>query len=283
MTILSSQNKEQTIEKGTVLTSSNSLKFALDSDVKIASSSGLSDIKSVKGKITASEIGKEYNLPSGTKFTVAGFDTSSVEAKNDSALSGGSKKEIKVFSATDQSSLSTKVEENLAKKAVADFTAQKGTDENVLPIPLSSAFDEKDFSKKVGDEATSVSLTAKITYDLGVYNKADVVGFIKELSKGDTSSEYKYSDKDSTISVEDIALNDDGAPQGKLQFAATFLPQITTNELAGKLAGKSSKNVAEIIQDKGIANVNVVFLRSIPFFPQILPFNKNNIEISVTN
>ncbi len=96
VTILSVLPKEQTLTKGTTLTSSNSLKFILDETVVIASSSGLSDVKTKKANVVASNIGKESNLPSGVKFTVASFDTSEVEAKNDTAFSGGTKKEVKL-------------------------------------------------------------------------------------------------------------------------------------------------------------------------------------------
>ncbi|MDP3726748.1 MAG: baseplate J/gp47 family protein, partial [bacterium] len=160
ITILSSIAKEQTFAQGTVVTSSNSLAFTLNESVKVASSSGLSDLKSVQVEVTAKDIGKEYNLPSGTKFTVGSFESSEVEAKNDVAFSGGTKKEVTVVSKDDINKLTEEIIKNLTEKA-KDETARKiSSEKSVLPIFLSTTLTKKDFSKDAGDEASSLTLKA---------------------------------------------------------------------------------------------------------------------------
>lgn len=280
VTILSSVNKETSIEKGTVLTSSNSLKFTLDSDVKIASSSGISDIKSAKGKVTAEEIGKEYNLPSSTKFTVGGFDKSSVEGKNDSAFSGGSKKEIKVVSQDDIDSLTSKIVSSLSKKAIEKAVSQKGEKEEVLTIPLGYTFDEKVFSKEEGEEADNVTLAATISYDMGYYDNDDIAKLAKEISGDGVSEKYNYSGKDSKVIVEDIEEKENGQISGKVSFSSVFLPEVKITDLSKKITGKSATKAQDLLSSDGITDVQIVYLRSLPLFPKILPFNKNNIIIS---
>lgn len=279
VTILSSLDKETVVEKGTVLTSSNSLKFTLDSDVKIASSSGISDVKSAKGKVTATDIGKQYNLPSGSKFAVADFDSSSVEAKNENAFSGGTKKDITVVSAADMSSLQSKVVKSLSQEAVLEEKAKKPEDSEILSFPLEFSVDQKSFSKKEGEEASKFSFSATITYVLGLYKKSDLIVLAKEVSQKDAPSDYSYSGKDSEISVKDVSQDKSGEVFGKLVFSSVFLPRISVETFSGEILGKSIDKAEQLIQVKGVQDDQILFIRSLPFFPKLLPFNKNNIEI----
>ena len=65
-----------TIAAGTVITSSNDLKFITDKAVSVASASGDIFSGTEPGKadvsVTAEKFGSNYNLPSDTKFSVEG-------------------------------------------------------------------------------------------------------------------------------------------------------------------------------------------------------------------
>ncbi len=279
VTLYNKTEGSKTFEKGVVVIGSNNLEFSLLEDVKIASTSSFSTtFSNAKGKVEAVKFGKEYNLPSGTNFQIKGQSTSDFFGKNDSAFSGGTKKEITVVSEDDISSLQSKIVSTLAKKAQNDISSKIGSDSQILATPLDFSFDEKSFSKKAGDAAEAVSITATITYKIGSYKKSDLVTLAKDITGKDAPASYIYSGKDSEIKVEDI-VNDESEFTGKIVFSSVFLPQVNEDGIGKKVSGKSEQKAQELIESDGVSDSTIVFTRSLPFFPHILPFNKKNIEV----
>lgn len=282
ITIYNKTENSKVFQKGTQLIGVNNLAFTINSDVEVASTSSFAtSFSNVKVKVTAEKFGKEYNLPSGTNFSIDNISPSDFFGKNDLAFSGGTKTETQVVSADDLSALTTKVVDTLLKKAIASKNLKKTESENLLPVSLDYSFTDKTFSKKEGDSATSVSLTATIAYTLGTYNKSDLVQFAKNASSKDIPSDFTYSVKDSKINIQDVAQDKNGIVNGKLTLSSVFLPTVSPQELVGKLIGKSSQKVDQIVSVKGVTDNKTVFTRSLPIFPKILPFNKNNIEIVI--
>lgn len=279
VTVYNKTEESKTFEKGVIVIGANNLEFSLLEDVKVASTSSFSTtFSNAKGKVEALKFGKEYNLPSGTNFQIKGQSTSDFFGKNDSAFAGGTKKEITVVSEDDISSLQSKVISTLSKKAQNDIASKIGQDSQILATPLDYSFDEKSFSKKAGDAADAVSLTATITYKMGSYKKSDLIILAKDITGRDAPANYVYSGKDSEIKVEDIVDNEANF-NGKIVFSSVFLPQINNEGIGNKVSGKSVQKAQELIESDGVASVTIIFTRSLPFFPNILPFNKKNIEV----
>lgn len=281
VTILSSLNKETTVDKGTVLSSSNSLKFTLDSDVKIASSSGVSDIKSAKGKVTAEEIGKEFNLPSNVKFTVSGFDTFSIEAKNDSAFSGGTKKEIKSVSQKDLDNLQSKIFDDLENQAIEKASQNKKNGEEILPQSLSFEYLTKSFNKKKGDASSTLHFNAKIRFKLGAYQASDIEKLVRE-SSGDIPANYKYVADSSKVKLSDFSQNKNGDVKAALSADAVFVPEIKTQDLEQKIKGQNLKSAEDILRKiNGVSSTKIILKNKLPLFPNKLPGNIKNINLII--
>lgn len=284
ITLYNKTEDKKVFPKGTVIVGPNNLLFELADDVNVASTSSFSTtFSSAKGKVQASKFGKEYNIPSGTNFSIENISTSNFFAKNDSSFSGGTKKEIKVVAATDVASLTDSIVGALSKKAIEEANSKKSEQEKLLPIILDYAFDEKTLSKDEGDEANNVSLTALITFKLGYLNNDEIMLFAKELGDSEIPSKYVYSEKESTIDLDTVEKNDDGEVKGTLKLSSVFLPTISVSEFSQRLSGKSASKVSEIVRGDGIAQSSVEFTRGFAFLPKILPFNKNNISIKVTS
>ena len=118
VTIFNNNDSPQTLSSGTVITSSNNLNYTLDQSITMASQSGDEFTGTKPGTtnvtVTASNFGTDYNLPSDTKFTIAGTD--SIVAKNDNAFSGGTTKNITVVSADDLNKLTADTISSLQNK-----------------------------------------------------------------------------------------------------------------------------------------------------------------------
>lgn len=280
VTIYNKTENKKVFPKGSVLVGPNNLTFTLTEEVSVASTSSFStSFSNAKGKVESSEFGKEYNLPSSTNFSFENTSTSDVFAKNDSAFSGGTSKEITVVSKEDLSLLESSLVSKLTKDAVSKAASEKDTDEDILDNPLSFSFDSKTYSKKEGDEASDVKLTGSIVFDMGVYKKSDLLSFAKEATK-EKAGNGEFSQKESQVSVKDIS-DEDGVISATFVFSSVYLPKIETSDLGGKIAGKNSDKTYEILEVDGIQDIKVDFTRSIPFLPKILPFNKNNITIEL--
>ena len=97
VTIFNKGDTSKTFPKGTIVISSKDLEFETQSDTTVASTSAFSTtLSSSNVKVQATKIGREYNLPSNSNFTVKGFSASDYIAKNSDTISGGTKKEIRV-------------------------------------------------------------------------------------------------------------------------------------------------------------------------------------------
>lgn len=281
LTILSSLTKEQTFVQGTIITSSNGLAFTLDKDIKVASSSGLSDLKSVQTSVTAKDIGKEYNLPSGTKFTVGSFEASEVEAKNETAFSGGSKKEVTVVSKDDVNKVTEGVIKNLEEKAKDEIAQKISSEKSVLPIFLSTTLTKKEFSKNANDEASSLTLKGTVLYQGISYKKEDLRFLSSEL--------LQNSLKDMVIAQEGVAYDvktlkqkSDKEVLATLKIKASLLPKLNNEEIAKQIKGKAFEEAEAILMKlPQAADVRISLHPGLPFLPKILPRNSNNIKLVV--
>ncbi len=279
VTIYNKTDEPQTIEKGTILSSSNDLEFETLDEVKVASTSSFStSFSSSKVSVEARKLGKEYNLPSATNFTVESFSSSEVFAKNDSAFSGGSKKELKVVSEKDLADLEEAIEKQLSEKVSSSLSSGESGD-TVIPAILATEFVEKKFSKKEGEEAEEVSLSAKLAFEIGRYNEEDLESFAQELTNESIPEGYTYVKDESRIQIEDVEVTE-GAMNGVLAVEAVYVPALEVDTLAKDQQRKSKKEVEKQLQElKGVSDVTVILKNQLPLLPALLPFNAKHIII----
>lgn len=282
VTIISSLTREQTLTEGTSITSSNGLLFTLDNAVKIASSSGLSDIKSITASVTAKIIGKEHNLPSGTKFSVGTFDRSSVEAKNDTAFTGGSKKEVTVVSQKDVDRLLAELPKSLQPKAQDEIKSKVSSDRELLIGFFKTTIVDKELSKKVSEEAASVNLKATISFEGFSYKKDDAKQLFAEI--------LKQNDPSMTLSGDSISYSAKSSKQEKngdtkieMSIKGGLVPKIDQEKLTAQLTGKSFDDaIGQIIDMPQIADAKISLSPPIPFLPKNLPRMAKNIHVVIT-
>lgn len=280
--IYSRLGEEKTFPSGTTITSSNNLEFIFDSSVTIASSSAdaSSEPKTAKASITAKVIGKESNLPSATKFTFGSLSQSSIVAKNESAFSGGSKKEINIVSSADLNKLTTQIPKDLESKAKDDVSGKVGSDKALLPIFIDKSITKKEFSKKAGDEASDVTLTATVSYQGVTYKKND----LNELSKNilqNKEHDAEFSKSGISYDLTDISIKNEKEISANLKAKAQLLPKFDNKIISG-LSGKSFKDAENILLKlPQVSNIDISMSPKIPFIPKILPRISTNISLKI--
>ncbi|MBI2420724.1 MAG: baseplate J/gp47 family protein [Candidatus Levybacteria bacterium] len=283
VTIFNNNDSSRTLTEGTILTSSNNLEFVLDKNVTIASASGDVFSGTEPGKaettVTASTFGPEYNLPSNTKFSIGG--STSIAGKNDSAFSGGTKKDIKVVDEADLEKLTESITKDLEKKAKESLNGKIGGDSILLPVFVSQEFERKSFSKKEGEETDEVNLTATIKFQAVSYKKADLVEFSKESFQKEMGPNLLIDEGNLEVGVEDIE-EDDGKVSAKIKIKATLLPKIDEKALASDVAGKSLSDATNRLKGlPKVESVDVKFSPSIPFFPKRIPMREGKIKFVI--
>ena len=286
VTIYNKTEDKKTFPKGTIIVGPNNLEFELLDEVNIASTSPFStSLTTGSGKVQAAKLGKEYNLPSNSNFTVKSFSSSQFIAKNSDAFSGGSKKTSTVVSKKDLDSLLTSVMAELEGKAISSARSKIGSKEAIFPKSLSSTIVDKKYSKKEGEEAGSVGITATIKYEVGKYSEDNVSNFVANLSKNEVPGTYVLLEGESKTEILNPKVDEDGeSVSATLKVNAVYSPKIDSEKLAEGMRGKSIDQAEQQIRGiAGVTDVVISFSRQLPLFPVKLSGNAKNINIEIKN
>ncbi len=287
VTIFNSLSQSKTLTVGTVLKAPNGLEFTLDSSVTIkavASHSADETVtpEKVTANVTANQLGKESNLPSGTKFSVASFDTSDLIAKNDNPFSGGTKKEVTVVAKNDSDKLETDLLKQLEGKAKEELSKQIGQNKILLPAFITKTLSKKSLNVKVGDEASQLTLTGTVEYQGLSYDKDDLIKFSKSLLSRDVPPGQEIDYNNIKTDVLDIKNINDEEIEANLNIKTLLLPKIDEGKLTKDLKGKSFKTTQDILYKlPQVADVEIKLSPNLPLLPKNLPSRQNNIKIVI--
>lgn len=284
VTVYNKSEEKKTFDKGTIVVGPNKLEYEFSDSVNIASTSAFStNFSNAKAKVVATTFGSEYNIPSSSNFTLKNVSSSVVFAKNDQAFSGGTKEEIQVVSSEDLASLEKELVEELKEKVISEIKDKASSSDILLPSVLTYEFTKKNFSKKAGEEAKKVTLSAKIVFKGGVYDEKEMLGFMKEVTKKEVLGTYDFVDSESKARLKDITVEKDGRVSAISEMRAIYVPSIDKEKILDSVVGKTReevlKNTESIVH---VTGSSVRFRNSLPFLPNFMPFSRSNITI-VTN
>jgi len=277
----------KTLEAGTVIIGPGKLKFTLDEQIFVASKtpdlvSGVDRWGEAKAKVTAQEIGAQYNLSAGSQFILESFSSSFLLAKNEIAFSGGTSRQISVFSKEDQEKLSSLLEEELVKKAKQELERNLFPDENPVWETEENSISLKKFDHEVGDETSEASLEMSLKKSVLSFKKSDLINLVQakiasELSKQPGREMEKEQTQISSISVsrkegENILIVADAKVVLKKSYN---IPEITK-----AIKGKSVSSAKKIISN--LEGIRKIEIKVTPGFLGIfsrLPFKQENISV----
>lgn len=282
ITIFNKTDKEKSFSKGTTIVGTNKLEFVTTEDVTVASTAAFStEFTSKKAKIEAKTFGKEYNLPSKTNFEFKEFPSSSYFARNDSAFSGGTVKTSQVVSEEDIASLEKELVASLEKKVKESVQSKLSPSQKLIGAPIEVDTSGSEFSNEEGDEVEEVSISGKVSITLGAYDEQDMETLVRKLKKDDVPAEYKIDSSHSSLSLEDIEV-DDGDVSAQLKGKAVFQPKIEVENLKKEVSGKTINSAVKTISSiPGISEVQIRQNISLPILGSFISRNPNNIVFEV--
>jgi len=285
--IFNSLSQSKTLAAGTMLKAPNGLLFTLDSSATIKgvathSADEVITPEKTTANVTADQLGKESNLPSGTKFSVSSFDTSDLIAKNDNPFGGGTKKEVTVVSKNDSGKLETELIKQLEEKAREELLKQIGRNKILLPNFIIETLSKKSLNAKVGDETTQVTLSGTVEYQGISYDKSDLIAFSKSLLSKDIPSNQEIDYNNIKTDVKDIQNKNDENIEANLSIKALILPKLNEEKLRKDIKGKSFKKAEDILYKlPQVIDIDITLSPKIPFLPKNLPNIEKNIKILI--
>lgn len=280
-------NAERTIQRGTKITY-KSLSYVLDSDIKVASSSGVSSDgtkQSGKAKVsaTASEIGSEYNIDKGTQLTIDSLAESLFIAIADSSFTGGTKKKVNTVAKQDIDTLQTTVEKE-AEKSLADKLKKEVTkDEILIPALTKTTVADAKYSKEVGEEAQKIAVEASSEMEYYTVSKSGVTKKLQGMIGKKDANGYKLEDSSVNFSIEDIESENDEVTLS-LNTTADLFKEVDKESIIKSVKFKQFSDISNILTGKfEIEDVEVkeVF-PPIPFIAGWVPFFEKNVSVTTS-
>ncbi|HET7713098.1 MAG TPA: hypothetical protein VFK94_00870, partial [Patescibacteria group bacterium] len=290
VTIYNKTVVNKTFKAGTKITktgSSPALQFSLDGDVTVPAATVDAEFVVTPGKkdinVTAVAIGTEYNVDANTQFDISGTPSSDASAKNNAAITGGSKKDVQVVAQADLDKLLEDLNKELTAKAQTEIESQGGSDDRVIEKAVKSTATAKTYDKKVGDEASEVSLNLTLSIQATVYNALQLKEMLSKTLEQAAPTGYEISPDGIETSAELSAVEANGDLIFIGRIRANLIPKFDKDELARNLSGKKP-NAAETYL-KGIPSVlsyQVSIWPNLPEALQVFPRDVKRIKIQVT-
>lgn len=280
-------NSERTLERGTAITYQN-LTFTLDSDVKVASSSGVTNEGTKQsGKatidVTAEEIGDEYNLAKGTQFKIDSLAESLFIAIANETFTGGSKKKVNTVSKQDMDALELAVEKEAKAQSGKVLSAQISKDEVLISNLSKVSVADSSYSKELGEEADSVAIEASSEIEYYTVNKKNLLQKLEEELKAEESTDFLLEEKSITYTIENVENEKEEATL-TVNTKANLHKKIETDSIKSKATLKPIASMTELLKDQfPVEKVEVEHASStVPFLNAWSPLFTKNIQVLTT-
>lgn len=226
--------------------------------------------------VVAQNNGSDYNLSSGSTYTISGF-SSSVSGTG-SAMTGGSSKTIKVVTNADVSAAKDKLDIN-EEQIKADL---KQSLENDGYFVIENSFEKKNENTKstpaVGQEASEVSVQYTADFRMVGVKKDDLKKLIEENIKDQIDTEKQMIQNDGIDGASyEITKSGDNTLVVSYDGQVGVGPDINIEQLKQDVAGKKSGETESLVFElPGVEEVNVKYS---PFWVNKTPSKVNKIDI----
>ncbi len=288
VTIHNFADNEKDFSKGTVLTASG-FNFTLNSDVKVASASVVTiegGLVKQPGKtnvnVTAQDIGPQGNIAAAKQFTIDGLPTTIYFAINNSAFSGGSKKEVKTVSQKDMDDLKSQLTDKAKQQSLNDIAQNKDQSLKLIKQLTTTDLSQVKYSKELGEEADSLTLQAKVSTTLYYYKENDLTDKIINQLKADINSGYLLKKDNLTYEISKVNQKNSSITLALL-VKGKAIKDISQNVIMGKIIGANKNNLEKILKN----NFNVQGFKfniepKIPLMQDWMPFFQKNITLKIS-
>lgn len=230
--------------------------------------------------IQAQSGGSQYNVGTGTNFTVAGRTDVSASG----SASGGTDNIVTIVQQSDIDAATTKVKADLSAGAngIKAQLEQSLQSNGLYPILATFTTSSPNISPSVqaGAQASNVTVTGSVTYTMYGAKKSDIQTLL------DSSIDTQINTSQQSIQSDGLSQSSISVPNSgtgskldiAIQTTATIGPHINLANLKKQIEGKQSGVVRSMITNlPGVTSVQVNFS---PFWVSSVPKNPAKISIS---
>ncbi len=277
-----------TIPAGTAV-SANGLNFITASSVTVSPvfNSGLvcnsnAYDSATAVKVTAQDIGEQYNLQSGTVFAVAG-QSDKVTAKTKDGLSGGSKKQVTVVSDADVEQAKQKLASQNTDEIKASLEKQFSSGTKVLKESFSAAPGAPTVNPAVGTEASKATISVETNYSMQAIAQKDLEFLLKAKANEAITNKNEKSVYESGLKGAQLTAYkaiEGGKATIQLKATAYIGAKINEDQLKEKMVGKRYGEIESVVNQ--IPNVDKIDINFAPFWVSTAPSaDKITLEFNV--
>lgn len=276
--IINNSNESQTFSQGSTISASG-LKFTLDSTVKVASTSATTESKSTATvSVTASSVGADGNIPSGTQFSSGNSQVAIVAEGN---FSGGTSKEVKVVTDEDQKKLLATLAATLRKQAQQQLQGKLKADQKILEEALTEKITKKSYSKNINDQASEFNLTLSISYKGIAYSDADLKSIVAKLVDTNIPEGYQL-DLNDTETQADVSKMENNQLIFLARFKAKLAPKLDIEKIKQEIKGQTPVKAADILRSyDNVLESDIQMIPAMPTFLARLPLLPQRIQVEV--
>lgn len=287
--IFNLQRSPDTLKAGTVI-KSGSLAFTLNEAVSLASASAQQNpdfsvvIKPTSAKVaaTAADIGEQYNIADGVQLSVANYTQAEMAAKTVGAFAGGSARQIQAVAEADVERVTEELTTQLVQQIETEVAQKTEGQKGVIPAGEPEIVEE-DYSAEVGDEATSLSLTARMNQDIYTYETKDVSLLGQQQVLSEIPEGFEMMAAATQIEVVNTKVDEESELVTiTARVSIKLLPRIDVTAVAREISGKYPLATQEYLRTlPNYVNADVVISPPLPARLNTFPRKVENIRISV--
>lgn len=229
--------------------------------------------------LQASQGGNNYNLPSGSKFSIAGYS-----GTNSNAFTGGTDNNVTVVTQSDvdkvKQSITSQSSDSFSKN-FEDQLSKQGL--YVIASTLKVSDPAVTASPDVGQPASTASVTVKITYSVLAVKTDDLKEAVSnQLNKQIDVSKQKILDSDVLKNLV-ISIQSQTSPTAaalNLTADASATPNLDINFIKQQAEGQKKGDIQNYVS--GLVGVKSVNVSLSPFWVSKAPKNPGKINVTLT-
>ncbi|MEK7188310.1 MAG: hypothetical protein AAB685_00475, partial [Patescibacteria group bacterium] len=204
-------------------------------------------------------------------------------ATSESDFSGGSSKEITAVSLEDRDLLEEELKDELTQEGRKKLEENLSEGEIFIPESIASEIDDKNFSGKVGDEASTLKLSISLRLKAISISREDFVGLAKGILNEKVPKGYSLRN-DQIDAKFNLSEKEEEKRTFEVTFEANLLPEINFDETLKAIAGKYPHLADEYLNTiPGFSRAEIRIKPRLPSRLETLPHVVKNISIEVTS
>lgn len=286
ITVYNKLEESQILSSGTILQDQSGKKFEIINSVTVPASTsnleeGIITLGQVKTVISALDFGPEYNIDQDQSLSFEDFASSSLIAKTNQALSGGSRRVVSVVAQDDKYALKSKVEDQLSlavtQKVEKDFQNLTGLIDQSVQIQTSRI----EYNREIGEETDSLTATIDaqvLAFFLTPDQKQQIIDVFLKNSPDFDQAKINSADFSINFDIDNKRVNQ---ASGLMTISGSSLPKLDLIALKKQVSGQLPSRLLPIIKSFNSRIYDYQLSTNFSFLSAInpIPFNFKNIDI----